>query len=409
MSVIQYLEPDHWIKYAYEDVKDALLTAKAHLLTLKAIPFQRRWIKELQDIQLKLEVGGSSKIEGADFAANELDVAIKAESTEELITRSQKQAHSLSQTYKWIATLPDGLPLSVELIKEMHRRIVTDCDEDHCPPGQLRTGDHQVTFGLPRHRGAMAGKECADLLERLTAEWATTYSSHDPLIRALALHYHFAAMHPFADGNGRTARAMEALALQRTGLKDSLFIAMSNYYYDEKHSYLKSLAEVRARNHDLTPFLLFGLRGIALQIERLSALIKKAVSKEIFRNLMHELFVHLESTRKRVIVRRQLQLLERLLDVDGEIDFFQDWVPMVSRYYVKRRNPTMAIVRDVNRLSGLGAVLVRKVEAEDKGARYMIKVNLDWPTTITETEFFARLASMPRSKTHGFLISDHVV
>lgn len=51
-------------------------------------------------------------------------------------------------------------------------------------------------------------------------------------------------MHPFLDGNGRTARAVEALMLQRAGLRDALFIAMSNYYYDEKTVYLAALAEV---------------------------------------------------------------------------------------------------------------------------------------------------------------------
>jgi Fic family protein len=41
-------------------------------------------------------------------------------------------------------------------------------------------------------------------------------------------------MHPFLDGNGRTARALEALMLQRTGLRDTLLIAMSNYSYEQK-------------------------------------------------------------------------------------------------------------------------------------------------------------------------------
>ena len=87
------------------------------------------------------------------------------------------------------------------------------------------------------------------------------FPQHDLLIQALALHYHFAALHPFLDGNGRTARAVEALMLQRAGLRDSLFIAMSNYYYDEKEAYLTKLKEVREREHDLTPFLHFGLKG----------------------------------------------------------------------------------------------------------------------------------------------------
>ncbi len=77
-------------------------------------------------------------------------------------------------------------------------------------------------------------------------------------------------MHPFLDGNGRTARALEALVLQRAGLRDTAFIAMSNYYYEEKAAYLDVLAEVRSQNHDLTPFINFGLKGIALQCDRSS-------------------------------------------------------------------------------------------------------------------------------------------
>ena len=404
VHVIQYELPKQWILYRPEAIRTELLNAKAFVLALQNIPFQRRWVKALQDIQLKLEIGGSSQIEGADFAANELETAIKAETAEELLTRSQKQAYSLTRAYRWIAELPNDLPITVDLVKNLHRMIISDCDEDHCPPGQLRSADHQVVFGVPKHRGALAGDECLAALERLTKGVQTTLRDHDPLIQALALHYHFAAMHPFIDGNGRTARALEALALQRAGLKGTLLIAMSNYYYDEKRAYLASLAQVRAEDHDLTAFLQFGLKGIAIQTGRLLSLVKKAVSKEIFRNLMHELFVRLESTRKRVIVKRQLMLLEKLLDADSELEFHQDFVGAVKQHYASRRNPLFAIVRDVNRLSQLGAVIVRKTEAVPH--KFSIRVNLDWPATITETEFFARLASLPKSKTHGFLTTE---
>lgn len=403
---IQYELPTSWVKYRKDEIGDELLNAQAHILALKSIPFQRRWVKELQEIQLKLEVGGSSQIEGADFAANELETAIRAETTEELLTRSQKQAHALVGAYKWISELPDDMPITVELICEIHRRIVTDCDEDHCPPGRLRTGDSQVVFGVPRHRGARAGEECAEALAQLAQQVQTAFKERHPLVQALALHYHFGAMHPFADGNGRTARAIEALMLQRAGLRDSLFIAMSNYYYDEKRGYLSALAEVRKNDHDLTPFLLFGLRGIGVQTARLAGLIGKAVSKEIFRNLMHELFVRLESTRKRVIVKRQLVLLERLLDIDGEIEFFSDFVGAVKQHYTSRKNPLNAIVRDINKLIGLRAVFVRKTEVAPNQFHYFVRVNLNWPTTMTETEFFLNLANLPKSKTHGFLITD---
>jgi Fic family protein len=401
--VIQYEVPTAWINYNKGAVADDLLNAKAAILALRAIPFQRRWVKALQEIQLKMEVAGTSQIEGADFAANELEVAIKAQTPDELLTRSQKQANAAVQTYKEIAKLADDVPITVDLISHVHRLIVTDCDDDHCPPGVMRKADQNVTFGVPKHRGATGGEQCEQALARLTTEFLTTYQAHDPLVQALALHYHFAAMHPFADGNGRTARVLEALALQRAGLKDSLFIAMSNYYYEEKRTYLSTLAAVRAADHDLTPFLMFGLKGIRLQTERLTASLRNAVLKELFRSLVHDLFVRLESTRKRVIVKRQLMVLNRLLDRDGAVEFSQ-LVDEVTPYYASRKNAMFAIVRDLNRLGALGAITIRQVDADvPKKRQYLIAVDLNWPSTITESEFFAKLANLPKSKTYGFL------
>src|SRR6267154_1104327 len=185
---------------------------------------------------------------------------------------------------------------------------------------------------------------------------------------------------------GRTARALEALMLQRSGLKDSLFIAMSNFYYDEKRAYLDTLAAVRSADHDLTPFLKFGLRGITLQTGRLTGMIKEEVSKQLFRNLMHDLFTRLQSTRKRVIVKRQLTVLERLLKEDGAMDFGALSLEMKSEYG-SRANPFNALVRDVNRLISLGAISVQRIE-EGKDTKFLLQVNLDWPSKITDTEFF---------------------
>ena len=402
MNAIQYALPKCWIKYDKSEIFDELTSAKAAVLALRTIPYQRRWVEELQKIQLKMEIAGTSQIEGADFAANELETALKAETAAQLFTRSQKQANSAVRTYKWIADLPDGVPFTETLVCEVHRGIVSDCDADHCSPGEIRKSDQNVTFGVPIHRGAAGGIECVNAFKQLAAEVRTNFQKHDPLIQALALHYHFAAMHPFLDGNGRTARAVEALILQRAGLRDSLFIAMSNYYYEEKRSYLATLAAVRSRDHDLTPFLKFGLRGIALQSGRLTQLIRNEVSKQIFRNLMHDLFTRLQSTRKRVIVKRQLLLLEKLLNTEGNVEFHQ-LADSVKEHYSSRKIPYQAIARDVNKLSALGAIRIEKKVKDSKNTVYLVSVILDWPTTITDTEFFARLAELPKSKTFGFL------
>src|SRR5262245_37207160 len=304
--MITYVMPKNWIRYDQLGLVNELIEAKAAVKSLTTMPFQRGWAEALQEIQLKREIAGTSRIEGADFTERELDAALRLE-TGELITRSQKQARAAVETYRWIAKLEDDRPIGADLIREVHRRIVTGADDDHCAPGELRKSDQNVVFGNPSHRGAEGGKECEEAFKSLAGALQRDYRDHDLLIQALALHYHFAAIHPFLDGNGRTARALEALVLQRAGLRDVLFIAMSNYYYDEKIEYLKMLGKVRANEHDLTVFLRFGLRGIAVQCTRLFSEIRTNIAKEIYRNRVDDLFNRLMSPRKRVIAKRQIE------------------------------------------------------------------------------------------------------
>src|SRR5688572_9777600 len=131
--MVAYHFPAHWIVYRRPDVFTALTDAKAAVLSLVNMPYQRSWVEALQVVQLKLEVAGTSKIEGADFTDRELDLALK-ETPEQLLTRSQKQAHAAMQAYKWIAALPKDKPIDADLIRNVHRLIITGADDDHCPP-----------------------------------------------------------------------------------------------------------------------------------------------------------------------------------------------------------------------------------------------------------------------------------
>ena len=315
----------------------------------------------------------------------------------QLETRSQKQAAAAVATYRWIAGLPGERPVDEALILEVHQRIVTGFDDDHCAPGKLRGRDENVTFGAPRHRGVSGGQECAKAFRKLSEAVRTVFQDHDPLIQALALHYHFAAMHPFLDGNGRTARALEALMLQRTGLRDTLFIAMSNYYYENKTAYLNALSDTREKDHDLTLFLKFALKGIESQCRRLFGEIRQQVAKALYRNTMNDLFGRLQSPRKRVMSSRHVQILNLLLD-EEEISL-EDIIKKTSHLYTVK-NPRKALIRDLGYLLELKAMQTRRPE-EVQGV--MLSINLDWPMQITETEFFRRIKEMPKGKVYGFL------
>lgn len=392
--VIRYEMPVRWMQYDPMAIVRELTEAKSAVLSLSQIPFQRSWVEALQQVQLKSEVAGTSKIEGAEFTETEFEAAL-TESPQELFTRSQRQAHAAVRTYKWIAQLPSDVPINADLLKEVHRQMVTGADDDHCPPGQLRRTDQNVTFGTPPHRGAEGGHECNAAFSRLCEAVQHEFRDHDPLIQALALHYHFAAIHPFLDGNGRTARALEALVLQRSGLRDALFIAMSNYYYDEKASYLAELGNVRASGHDLTPFLIFGLRGIALQCRRLFAEIKRQVSKALFRNVMFDLFDRLKTPRKRVLAKRQTEILKLLLEVDAIT--LHSLTKRTHESYRSLKDPISAIMRDLIYLRELGAIAV----VNEGNGEIRIAIRLEWPTEITETRFFEVIKNLPKAKPHS--------
>src|SRR6266403_5852137 len=100
--IIHYELPERWLLYSPLDLVEPLTDAKAAVMSLKPIPFQRTWAEALQQVQLKFEVAGTSRIEGADFTERELEAAM-SQTPEELITRSQRQAHAAVQTYRWIA------------------------------------------------------------------------------------------------------------------------------------------------------------------------------------------------------------------------------------------------------------------------------------------------------------------
>lgn len=396
--VVLYDQPSQHIKYDPQAIAMQFAEAKAAVMSLTTMPYQRRWVETLQEVQLKREVAGTSRIEGAEFTDRELEAAIKPqeETAEQLFTRSQRQAHAAMLTYRWLATVPADRPIDGSLILDVHRRIVTGADDDHCPPGRLRTADQNVVFGFPQHRGVPGGEACKKAFDAMCLAVEREYPRHDPIIQALALHYQIGAMHPFLDGNGRTARAMEALLLQRAGLRDTL-IAMSNYYYDEKAAYLEALSTTRAAGHDLTPFLLFALRGIALQCQRLTAEITKEVRKSLFKDVMYDLFNRLFSTRKRVIAKRQIEILK--IFIEKEKLLWEEVIKETDRYYGGLANPHKALVRDMDYLLQIQALHVEQVGPK----KWLFSIRLDWPTFITETKFFEVVNRLPQGKTYSFL------
>jgi Fic family protein len=83
----------------------------------------------------------------------------------------------------------------------------------------------------------------------------------DPLIRMAVQHYQFEAIHPFADGNGRTGRILNILFLVELGLLDSPILYLSRYIIQNKAAYYRLLQEV-TKHEDWGSWIRFILAGV---------------------------------------------------------------------------------------------------------------------------------------------------
>ena len=120
---------------------------------------------------------------------------------------------------------------------------------------------------------------------------------------------------------------------------------------------------MRARAHDLTPFLKFALKGIESQCRRLFGEIRQQIAKALFRNTMADLFGRLASPRKRVMSGRHIQLLNLLLDAGEMI--------MPEHAGRKRHAPRRAVVhqhRLADRDHGDRVLPACEGDAEGQGA-----------------------------------------
>ncbi len=387
-TVSQYILPKQWIRYDIEAVAGPLVEAKTAAQVLSRLPYLPQWIAEAHREQLRLEAVGTTRIEGAQFTPRELEEALTVpDDAWAGLTHSQRQLRAASDTYTWMREQPADRPVTADLILGIHRRVVTGCDDDHCEPGALRRPDNNVTFGDPRCRGAEGGDTVATAFEQLCGAIASEFQRHDRIVQAIALHYHLGAMHPFGDGNGRTARALEAFMLREAGVNEMVMVSLSNYYYEHQPEYLSALYESRMRGHDLTPILAFALQAIADRCDVLANEVTAHTKRMLFREFVHSLYGRLRSPRKRVLAERQLMLLDLFQDA-GQ----QDVVAIVQKAwpnYEGLKYPDRAFTRDFSGLLQIGAI------SFIGDGRF--EVNLEWPQEASETELVERFENLPRA------------
>lgn len=130
----------------------------------------------------------------------------------------------------------------------------------------------------------------------------------DPIIRAALAHYHLALIHPFGDGNGRTARIVEAYLLRLSGVK-YIPTMLSNFYYKKMDDYYWAFSNsIKDKNLSVTPFLEFVLLGVVESLKEIKEIITYHIRVLTLKDYYHFL------KQDKEITQRQYDLLMNLLE-----------------------------------------------------------------------------------------------
>jgi len=173
----------------------------------------------------------------------------------------------------------------------------------------------------------------------------------DSIIEAGIVHYELVRIHPFVDGNGRTARVLAALILYLRGFDTDQFFCLDDYYDSDRPAYYKALQSVKPDTLDLTDWLEYFVEGVNISTE--------AVKERIIR---------LSSKRLRKAKGKQIALTERQMRI---IEFINQNEKITNRD-----------VREMFKLSDEGAlkeikklVTLEIIKSEGKGRalHYILK------------------------------------
>jgi cell filamentation protein, protein adenylyltransferase len=254
--------------------------------------------------------------------------------------------------------LVDGLApeMSRATIENYNRLILEGLDLDEgVVAGRIST--HPVAVG--GYAGAPR-QDCEFLLDRLS-EWLNgpDFAPRSPqwklpmaIVKAIVAHLYVAWIHPFGDGNGRTARLMELRILLEAGVPTPATHLLSNHYNQTRNEYYRQLRLSSKNGGDVLPFAIYALRGFVDGLRDQLSTIRKQQFADRWEQYVYQQFGRTNSPAR--LRQRQLVLEMSKFEEPLPRSSFRTLSPSLIEMYMGKTDKTLT--RDINAIGEMGLV-----------------------------------------------------
>ena len=294
------------------------------------------WIPALQMDSRARNAHSSTAIEGNPLTLEQVRAVEEGRELPVVADRARREVLNYFAGLRFIEKHVEKKIIGHEDILALHR-IVAAKVMDQGDAGRYRTIRVRVGPYMPP-----PPEEVSGLMFELLEWWNKNAATLSPVLSSAIIHYRFEAIHPFADGNGRTGRALALWELYRRGFDTHHIFSVDEFYWADRPRYYAALQTVRRQGDDLTSWLEYLAEGLEVTLQHVGTRIQK--------------FAAQSAGQKLTLRPRQEQLLQ-LLGERGSLAPHEIWAFLgVSRQgamdLIKPLVEAGLVVREGTRKSG---------------------------------------------------------
>ena len=292
-------------QYTNKIVRNLTLISEARAIILNS-PLIPKWEVSLRREAILKSAHCSTAIEGNPLSLEE--VTELAAGRDIMVRRKDKQeVLNYLEALDKIPEYAKKIPFTSEDLLDIQKTVTKETLENPKDEGIFR--NRQVYVENRATGMIIFTPPPTDQVPQLVSsffEWFNSSEVHeiDPVIEAGLTHYELVRIHPFIDGNGRTARIIATLVLYKRGFDVKRFFALDDYYDQDRRAYYEALNRVDQSTLELTGWLEYFIDGVAVSIE--------VVKKKVI-GLRKDIKL-LKDKGQIALTERQMKIVEKIIE-----------------------------------------------------------------------------------------------